>query len=136
MIKGVAHTAFTVKDMEVSLKFYCEKIGLKKAFEIHDDQDKPWIVYLQVASNQFLELFYGGTTKLEDKPNIIGFNHICLEVDDIYEIAETLKKNNVTLDVEPCQGKDSNYQCWAKDPDGNRIEFMQIDPRSPQSQCK
>ncbi|MHB8064517.1 MAG: VOC family protein, partial [Ruminiclostridium sp.] len=112
MIKGVAHTAFTVKDMERSLEFYCDKLGLKKAFEIHDNDDQPWIVYLHVSKDQFLELFYGGSERAEWTSNIIGFNHICLAVDDIFEIAEKLRNEGVTIDAEPSQGKDFNLQCW------------------------
>lgn len=43
-----------------------------------------------------------------------------------------MKQNGVPLDVEPQQGKDLNWQCWARDPDGNRIEFMAMHPDSPQ----
>ena len=33
----------------------------------------------------------------------------------------------------PRQGRDKNWQCWVDDPDGHRIELMQIDPASPQA---
>ncbi|MDB5053226.1 MAG: Glyoxalase/bleomycin resistance protein/dioxygenase [Bacilli bacterium] len=137
MIKGIGHLALTVEDMEKSLQFYCNVLGFEKAFEIHDDENKPWIVYIKVCPGQFIELFYGGLHKAgnNDKPNQIGFNHLCLEVYDIHEIANHLKSKGLTLDVEPIRGKDNNYQCWAKDPDGNRIEFMQLSPDSPHMNC-
>ena len=91
--------------MEKALKFYCGTVGLKKAFELNDDMNRPWIVYLKIADDQFLELFYGG----------------------VHDPAS----NNVLIN-QPSQGKDYNYQCWSSDPDGNMIEFMMIDPRSPQ----
>lgn len=131
MIKGIGHLALTVQDMEKSLLFYCDKLGFDRAFEIRDDENKPWIEYIKVGPGQFIELFYGGSTKQEGSSDTIGFNHLCLEVDDINKIAEHLKSQGITLDSEPKKGKDNNYQCWAKDPDGNRIEFMQIEPNSP-----
>jgi len=136
MIKGIGHLALTVEDMEKSLEFYCDVLGFEKAFEIHDDEDKPWIVYIKVAPpGQFIELFYGGSNKPKEVNNQIGFNHLCLEVNDIHEIANHIKSQGLQLDIEPKRGKDNNYQCWIKDPDGNRIEFMQLDPSSPHMNC-
>ncbi|MBD2844786.1 VOC family protein [Paenibacillus sp. IB182496] len=132
MIKGIGHTAYVVEDMERSLDFYCGVLGFKQAFELKDNADKPWIVYIQVAGLQFIELFYGGQHRPEPQPRQIGFNHLCLEVEDIQQIAAHLRERGVTLDALPQQGKDRNWQCWARDPDGNRIEFMQLDPESPQ----
>jgi lactoylglutathione lyase len=133
MIKGIAHLALNVTDMQKSLQFYCEKLGFKKAFEIRDDNGNPWIEYIKVSQGQFIELFYtDGSLSKGDAPGLT-YSHVCLEVDDIYEIADSLKGKGLTLDVEPNQGKDLNYQCWVRDPDGNRIEFMQLDPNSPQS---
>jgi catechol 2,3-dioxygenase-like lactoylglutathione lyase family enzyme len=131
MIKGIAHVAYTVSDMEKALHFYCDQLGFQKAFEIRDDEGKPWINYIKVSKNQFIELFYGGK-KRETSQNEAGFSHLCLEVDDIQKVAEDLKKKNVVLDVDPKQGKDFNWQCWIRDPDGNRIELMQISEKSPQ----
>jgi catechol 2,3-dioxygenase-like lactoylglutathione lyase family enzyme len=63
MIKGIAHVAYTVSDMEKALHFYCDQLGFQKAFEIRDDEGKPWINYIKVSKNQFIELFYGGKKK-------------------------------------------------------------------------
>lgn len=133
MIKGIAHLAFVVKEMEKSLDFYCEVLGFKKVFEIHDDDGNPWINYLKIKDGQFIELFYSNSDEKEIQIVKSSYSHLCLEVENIYEIAEHLKQKGITLDVEPVQGKDLNYQCWAKDPDGNRIEFMQMNPDSLQS---
>jgi len=131
MIKGIAHTAFNVLDMEKSLFFYCEVLGFKKAFEINDDENNPWIVYIKVANQQFIELFYTHHQKLEKKP-VVGYSHLCFEVDDINTIVKQLKNHHIPLDVEVIQGKDGNLQCWVKDPDGNPIEFMQYNDHSMQ----
>jgi len=132
MIKRIGHAAYHVEDMEKSLHFYCTVLGFKHAFELRKDTGEAWIEYIKVCDGQFIELFHGGKNKPERVKNSIGYNHICLEVTDIREIASHLKANGIVLDVEPKMGKDGNYQCWAKDPDGNRIEFMQLEPGSPQ----
>jgi Lactoylglutathione lyase and related lyases len=132
MIKGIAHAAFSVSDMKKSLNFYCDILGFKKAFEIKNDAGNPWIEYIKVSQGQFIELFYS-QNKLDQDSGTFSYSHLCLEVDDIYKIADQLKSKGLTLDVEPMQGKDLNYQCWVQDPDGNRIEFMQMHPDSPQS---
>lgn len=132
MIKGIGHLAFTVKDMEKSLYFYCDILGLKKAFAIQDDMGNPWIEYIKVAPGQFIELFYGGSEGGPEQPKETGYSHLCLEVEDIHGITHRIKEMGLSLDSEPRQGKDGNYQCWVRDPDGNRIEFMQLHPDSPQ----
>ena len=85
MAKAMAHMAVTVHDMQESLRFYIEAIGLQKAFEIPNPEDgSPWIVYLNVGPGQFVELFYDGTEENPWKPQQIGFNHLCFEVEDIH----------------------------------------------------
>jgi len=131
MIRGIAHLAFNVMDMEKSLHFYCDILSFKKVFEINDDRNRPWIVYIQVSDNQYLELFYTRNEEIQSRP-VVGYSHLCLEVDDIYTIAKIMEENDVHLDVLPMQGKDKNYQCWVQDPDGNKIEFMQMVPHAPE----
>jgi catechol 2,3-dioxygenase-like lactoylglutathione lyase family enzyme len=135
MLRGIAHMAFVVEDMEKSLHFYCDILGFTKEFSLDDDNGKPWLNYLKVKDGQFIELFHGGNRRYPLQSDTAGFKHFCLEVDDIHEIAERLEMNGVPLDSKPSQGKDFNYQCWAKDPDGTSIEFMQMDPKSPQHNC-
>lgn len=130
MIKGIAHAAYTVSDMDKAMAFYVDGLGLKKAFSLADDQGRPWIEYLKVCDGQFIELFYAG----EDFCARNGsYSHLCLEVDDCATTAAELEGRGVKIVVPPQQGKDRNWQCWVADPDGNRIEIMQIDPSAPQA---
>jgi lactoylglutathione lyase len=132
MFKGIGHMAFVVSDMEKSLQFYRDVLGFEVIQELHDENDNPWLTYLRVKNGQYIELFHNGTRKFVGSDKTAGFLHMCIEVNDIFEIKTHLEKNNVVIDIQPLQGKDHNYQCWVKDPDGNKIEFMQLDPRSPQ----
>lgn len=132
MIQSIAHTAVTVRDMEESVRFYTEALGFKKAFEIpHPETGKPWIVYLCVSKGQFVELFYDGTMENPWNPALIGFNHLCFAVDDIHAAAKQVTDAGYTLDITPVEDCDHNWQAWTKDPNGVRIELMQMDPRSP-----
>ena len=64
IIKGIAHAAYTVRDMESAVAFYEKVFGFKKAFTMnHPKTGAPWIVYVYVAEGQFIELFYGGVTE-------------------------------------------------------------------------
>lgn len=128
---GISHIALKVENMEKSLHFYCDILGFEHAFDIKDENNQPWIEYIKVGTGQFIELFHDGKTKQEEVPDKIGVDHICFEVSDIEEIARDLKSKGIKLDVEPKKGLDNNYQCWLKDPDGTRIELMQIQKDSP-----
>ncbi len=132
MIRGLGHVAYNVKDMDKSLDFYCNMLGFKFLFQLMDENGKPWINYIKVAEHQFLELFFNGIEAKEKNTSDAGYNHLCLEVDEIHKIADELKRKGIVFDQEIKQGVDLNYQCWIKDPDGNRIELMQFHPDAPQ----
>lgn len=133
MIKKIGHNAYNVSDMEKSMDFYCNILGFKYLFQLKDEAGKPWINYLKISDGQFIELFYNGAKAAEtDTRCAIGYNHLCLEVDDIKATMAEFKAKGLTLDAEIVQGVDLNYQAWAHDPDGNRIEFMQLHPDAPQ----
>jgi len=136
IVKGLAHTALNVSDMEKSIAFYCNVLGFEKAFEMNRPETKePWIVYLYAGGSQFIELFYGGVNYREYNDENIGFSHLCFEVSDINAIAEQIIKAGWELDRPVKFGIDNNWQCWVRDPDGNRVELMQMGEESPQMQC-
>ena len=133
MIQGIAHAAFNVGDMEKTLAFYENTLGFRKAFEIpRPETGEPWIVYVYGGCGQFIELFYGATVENPCKSDSIGFNHICVAVDDIHEAWKKVVETGAPQDVAPKQGADYNWQCWTHDPDGIRIEIMQLSEESPQ----
>ncbi len=134
LVKGIAHTAYTVSDMEASLKFYHDALGFERAFDIPDSKGNPWIVYVHAGRDQFIELFYGGENRIEYKDSNIGYSHLCLEVTDIYALAENIEKAGYKLDSAPrFLESDNNWQAWVRDPDGNRIELMQMGEASLQN---
>lgn len=133
MITGIAHAAYRVKDMERALAFYCDVLGMERAFSLADDAGQPWIEYLKAAPGQFIELFYAAPDQSCAFSAQDSYAHLCLQVDDIQAIARQITQAGGPLTSAPSQGKDHNWQCWTVDPDGNPIELMQISPESPQA---
>ncbi len=127
MIKGIAHLAFQVADMDKAVRFYEDGLGFTQKFILKDDAGNPWIVYLQVASDQFIELFYAHEP-LVRRPAVTGYQHLCIEVDDIKSVAADLAAKGIAIDHPVTLGLDHNYQCWIHDPDGNPIELMEYGP--------
>ena len=62
-------------------------------------------------------------------------NHIGLAVDDVDAFASELQRNGVVMTKDPGNGADGNRGAWITDPDGNRIELMQMRPDCIQYQA-
>ena len=130
MITGLGHLAFRITALEKSLDFYCNMLGFREAFRLdREGTPSPWIVYIQVAPAQFIELFPGGEGENAGRP--VGYQHLCLLVDDMAATLKQLQERGLSITGEPARGLDNNLQYWLHDPDGNPIELMQIDSSSP-----
>ena len=131
MITGLGHVAFRITDLEKSLDFYCTKLGFTEAFRLEREGEfSPWIVYIQIAPNQFIELFPGAKGENTSR-GPVGYNHFCLVVDDLPATLRELAGRGLEITGAPQKGLDNNWQYWINDPDGNAIELMQIVPESP-----
>ncbi len=129
MIKGVAHLCFRVGDLEQSLAFYRDILGLRPAFDFINDEGKRFGLYLHVGDRTFIELFEHGHDERED---LQSYQHFCLEVDSVADTVAHLKQAGVEV-TEPKLGKDHSWQAWITDPDGNRIELHEYTPESWQA---
>ncbi|HVB11269.1 MAG TPA: VOC family protein [Bacillota bacterium] len=134
MISGIGHAAFGVSALERSLAFYCGGLGLREAFRLYNDRGETWIVYIQVQGLDFIELFPDARVR-GGAPAEHAYRHLCLMVDDMDATLADLATRAVATDGPKRQGKDGNWQAWLTDPDGNRIELMQIMPDSPQQRA-
>jgi catechol 2,3-dioxygenase-like lactoylglutathione lyase family enzyme len=132
MYKRLAHAAFRVKDMEKSLRFYCDVLGCEKIFELHDAEDQPWIVYLRIAGSQYVELFYHGDKPFDTDDHSIFFMHYCFEVDDLKTMYEKLIAAGYESVTAPKKGRDMGDHCMVKDPDGIKVELVTMHPNAPQ----
>ncbi|MGA2265162.1 MAG: VOC family protein [Phycisphaerae bacterium] len=125
MIKGLGHVCLTVKDLEASVAFYRDKLGLAEAFDFIRDGRRHG-VYLHAGGRNFLELFEG---PLDPPAPRQRFRHFCLEVDDIHAAVQQLRAAGLeTSEVEPTQ--DGSLHAWLADPDGNRVELLAYTPNS------
>lgn len=132
MITGIGHVAFRITDLDRALAFYCGVLGFREAFRLdREGEPSPWIVYLQIAPGHFIELFPGAAQAGPQPGRDAGYNHFCLLVDDIQATVRELGTRGLQIEGEPAKGLDTNYQYWVTDPDGNRIELMQIMDTSP-----
>ena len=132
MITAIGHAAFDCYHFEQTLDFYTRALGFSPMFELHNDEGKLWIVYLRVSDSVYIELF----PRAGEAPEKSGsYSHLCLEVDDIESTVAAVVERGAPLDVPIQTGKDGNRQAWTRDPEGNRIEFMEMAPDSLQRQA-
>ncbi len=133
MITGIGHTAYDCYKFEETLDFYTRILGFPKMFELLNDKGELWIVYLRVNDGVFIELFPKSGERPSERSR--SYSHLCLEVDDMDATVAEVTERGAVLDVGINRGKDGNRQAWIKDPEGNRIEFMEMAPDSLQRQA-
>ena len=109
-----------VKDMEKSLHFYQEIIGLGINRRFKPDNDRE-IVFLGDGETQ-IELIYN--SKIQDI--VIGKNiSLGFEVNSVEKITEALKRNNMSIHSGPFQPNPSIKFIYVLDPNGVRIQFVE-----------
>lgn len=125
------HVAFRVADLERSIRWYEEAFGAREAFRAHKEDGTSQLVYVELAPGQFVELFPDGKNRAERPPDPIGYAHTCLVVDDLNAALVHLARLGVTPANPPRTGRARQRLAFVTDPDGNRIELMEIPVGSP-----
>jgi lactoylglutathione lyase len=133
-VVGIGHIAIRVKDIDRTLDFYRDKLGFKEMFRL-DRDGRLWLMYLRVTDTQYIELFPEAAGDRAPGREANGLNHLCLEVDSLDGALAELSKVGVPIAREKQMGADGNLQAWIEDPDGNRIELMQMDEGNMQSKA-
>ncbi len=120
------HAMIRVRDVEASLKFYTELLGLKLVRENHYPEDAFSLYYLATEEGEpEIEL-----TKNHDERSYSdgdNFGHLAFQVDDIYATCQTLQAGGVTILYPPRDGR----MAFVKDPSGISIELLQADEPLP-----
>ncbi|TPW26508.1 VOC family protein [Pararhizobium mangrovi] len=134
-ITGLGHAAIRVADTERTLAFYVGKLGFDEMMRLDDDDGGLMLIYLRITDDQYLEIFPDAEGTHAPDPQANGLNHFCLTVDDLDAVVERLRSNGILPTIEPKTGLDGNRQAWIADPDGNRIELMQMNPEGMQARA-
>ena len=142
-IIGIGHVAYCCSDAEKTTAFYNDMLGLKTIRTIERD-GKPWLTYIasipspdgkEGSEGQEIELFWNGTKTRPNTWQSYGGTHLCLLCDDVPNFVDELRRKGLPILIDTKVGGDKNTQAWVEDPDGNRIELMQIHPDSPQAKA-
>ncbi len=127
-VTSLGHIAIKVKDLDVSLEYYINKLGFPEMLRLHHEDGSVWLVYLRITDEQYLEIFPGAENDRAPGWNANGPNHMCWTIDDLDACVAELKAKGVPLLSDIKKGADGNRQAWLEDPDGNRIEMMEMAP--------
>jgi lactoylglutathione lyase len=127
-ITGFGHIAIKVRDLDRSLQFWEKGLGFPEMDRLKNDKGETWLVYLRVTESFFLELFPGAENDRAPGPNANGVHHLCLAIEDIAATTQRMEANGIHLTSPIKRGLDGNQGAWIEDPDGNRIELMEMEP--------
>ena len=127
IFRSLGHVAFRVNDLEASVAFY-NKIGFPEMLRLLNAKGEPWIVYHRIKDDLYLELFPGGDGSPIPPDDRTGLMHFCLTVDNIDDAEAQLAALGVALSRPRSAGLgvDGNRGMWISDPDGHRIEIMEM----------
>ena len=117
------HTMVRVKDIDSSLDFYCNKLGLNEIRRRESEKGRFTLIFLGTENSDdktgLLELTYNWDP--EDYTGGRNFGHLAYSVNNIYETCDHLMKNGVTINRPPRDG----HMAFIKSPDGISIEILQ-----------
>jgi lactoylglutathione lyase len=123
---SLGHVAIRVRDVERTLDFYTGKLGFREMLRLDREDGRLWLLYLRITDDQYLEVFPEAVGERAPAQESNGLNHICLTVADLGDVVRQLGAREVPL-LRPLKvGADGNRQAWIEDPDGNRIELMEM----------
>ena len=122
------HTMVRISDVDASLHFYCELLGLEVAQTIENKKGRFTIYFLSTPSDRAhyeetrspaLELTHNWDP--EEYENGRSFGHLAYRVDEIYELCQRLMDAGVTINRPPRDGN----MAFVRSPDGISIELLQ-----------
>jgi lactoylglutathione lyase len=115
------HTMVRVSNLDESLDFYCDKLGLDEVRRMEVESGRFTLVFLAAPSDHEaqIELTYNWDPQtLEAGRN---FGHLAYRVDDIYAVCQRLRDSGVTIHRPPRDG----HMAFVRSPDGISIELLQ-----------
>ena len=122
------HTMVRVSDLEKSLDFYCDALGLVEVYRMENEKGRFTLVFLAAPGDEarakekkapLIELTYNWDT--EDYQGGRNFGHLAYRVDDIYALCQRLMDKGVVINRPPRDG----HMAFVRSPDGISIELLQ-----------
>ncbi len=123
------HSMIRVRDLDASLRFYCEGLGLREVRRRDVPQGKFTLVFLAATESPEAEIeLTHNWESSEDYGTARNFGHLAFRVDDIYATCAHLQAMGVTINRPPRDG----HMAFAHSPDLISIELLQKgDPLPP-----
>ncbi len=115
------HTMVRVSDIDESLDFYCNKLGLKELSRKDSDAGRYTLVFLGTDENPEAQVELTYNWDPEEYTGGRNFGHLAYEVDDIYALCSHLMDNGVTINRPPRDGR----MAFVRSPDNISIELLQ-----------
>jgi lactoylglutathione lyase len=122
------HTMVRVTNVDQSLDFYCNKLGMKEVRRVESEQGRFTLIFLAAPGDEqsgrdarapLVELTYNWDP--ETYTGGRNFGHLAYEVDDIYATCDKLMKAGVTINRPPRDGR----MAFIRSPDNLSIELLQ-----------
>lgn len=115
------HTMVRVSDLDNSLKFYCDKLGLKEVRRIDNEAGRFTLVFLAAEGDEDAQIELTHNWDPESYAGGRNFGHLAYRIDNIYEICQRLMDAGVTINRPPRDG----HMAFVRSPDGISIELLQ-----------
>jgi len=128
------HTMVRIRDVDASLRFYCEGLGLREMRRIENAQGRFTLIFLAAPAtpDAEIELTYNwppsDDSPTEDYGTARNFGHLAFRVDDIYATCARLQAMGYTINRPPRDG----HMAFVRSPDLISIELLQDGHLPPQ----
>jgi lactoylglutathione lyase len=130
------HTMVRVSDIDASLDFYCEKLGLKELSRYDSEQGRFTLVFLAAPGDEEAQVELTHNWDREEYDEGRNFGHLAYQVDNIYELCQKLMDAGVTINRPPRDG----HMAFVRSPDNISIELLQkgdsLAPQEPWASMK
>lgn len=125
------HTMVRVTNLDASLKFYRDLLGLKELRRRDSEQGRFTLVFLAAPGDESAQLELTYNWDPEDYGGGRNFGHLAYEVDDIYALCQKLQDAGVTINRPPRDG----HMAFVRSPDNISLELLQkgesLAPKEP-----
>lgn len=115
------HTMVRVSDVDASLHFYCDLLGLKETKRVDRPEHGYMLVFVAADDNPDSEIEMTYNYDTEEYDGGRNFGHLAFRVDNVYETCQRLMDGGVTINRPPRDGR----MAFVRSPDGISIELLQ-----------